>query len=175
MAKINKLQKSGETIYPATIPQAVIDPDSGKSQKEVNEEGKNRVANLEVGIASNKLKVVSVDKRYQTRAEALADKNPINPDTSSPLTVGKYVSIVADGDKNGIFKITSIDGSGTMTLVFESDLGDMSAYMNTISEGLLSNYIGFEIDEDMNLIMSTPDNYYGPEFVLENGELKVII
>ena len=40
---------------------------------------------------------------------------------------------------------------------------------------LLSNYLGFEIDEDMNLVMSTPDNYHGPEFVLENGELKVII
>ena len=41
MAKISKLQKSGETIYPATIPQAVTDLDSGKSQKEVNEEVKN--------------------------------------------------------------------------------------------------------------------------------------
>ena len=42
-------------------------------------------------------------------------------------------------------------------------------------EDLLSNYIGFEIDEDMNLVMTAPDNYYGPEFILENGELKVVI
>ena len=38
MAKINKFQKSGETIYPATIPQAVIDSETGKTQKEVNDE-----------------------------------------------------------------------------------------------------------------------------------------
>ena len=38
MAKINKLQKSGVTIYPATIPQAVIDSETGKTQKEVNDE-----------------------------------------------------------------------------------------------------------------------------------------
>ena len=33
MAKINKLQKSGVTIYPATIPQAVIDSETGKNSK----------------------------------------------------------------------------------------------------------------------------------------------
>src|SRR5678816_1062416 len=38
MAKINKLQKSGVTIYPATIPQAVIDSETGKTQKEVNDD-----------------------------------------------------------------------------------------------------------------------------------------
>ena len=44
--------------------------------------------------------------------------------------------------------------------------------INNLVDG---HYIGFEIDEDMNLIMSSPDNYEGPEFLLENGELKVII
>ena len=38
MAKINKLQKSGVTIYPATIPQAVVDSETGKTQKEVNDD-----------------------------------------------------------------------------------------------------------------------------------------
>ena len=38
MAKINKLQKSGQTIYPLTIPEAVIDSVSGKTQKQVNDE-----------------------------------------------------------------------------------------------------------------------------------------
>ena len=38
MAKINKFQKSGVTIYPATIPQAVIDSETGKTQKEVNDD-----------------------------------------------------------------------------------------------------------------------------------------
>ena len=47
--------------------------------------------------------------------------------------------------------------------------------VDAVADSLLSNYIGFEIDEDMNLIMSTPDNYSGPEFILENGELKVVI
>lgn len=47
--------------------------------------------------------------------------------------------------------------------------------IDTATDGLLSNYIGFEIDEDMNLIMSSPDNYEGPEFVLEDGILKVLV
>lgn len=54
-------------------------------------------------------------------------------------------------------------------------LTDAKAYVDGTADGLLSNYLGFEIDEDMNLVMSTPDNYNGPEFLLENGELKVII
>lgn len=40
MAKINKLQKSGQTIYPLTIPEAVIDSVTGKTQKQVNTEFK---------------------------------------------------------------------------------------------------------------------------------------
>ena len=34
MAKIEKLKKGTATIYPATIPQAVVDPTSGKSARE---------------------------------------------------------------------------------------------------------------------------------------------
>ena len=34
MAKIEKLKKGTSTIYPATIPQAVVDPTSGKSARE---------------------------------------------------------------------------------------------------------------------------------------------
>ena len=33
MAKIEKLKKGTATIYPATIPQAVVDPTSGKSAR----------------------------------------------------------------------------------------------------------------------------------------------
>ncbi|HZJ99601.1 MAG TPA: hypothetical protein VFC79_06325, partial [Tissierellaceae bacterium] len=118
---------------------------------------------------------LTVRKTYQTEALALADKNPIDPITSLPLIVGQFVSIVDDGEKNGIYRIGFIDESGTMSLELQGKLGDMSAHIDAISESLLSNYIGFEIDEDMNLVMSTHDNYQGPEFVLENGELKVII
>ena len=52
---------------------------------------------------------------------------------------------------------------------------EIGVRIDAAADSLLSNYLGFEIDENMNLIMSSPDNYEGPEFVLENGELKVII
>ena len=38
MAKIKKIKEGTATVYPATIPQAVIDPTSGKSVRtELNE------------------------------------------------------------------------------------------------------------------------------------------
>ena len=41
MAKIEKLKKGTSTIYPATIPQAVVDPTSGKSAREELDEKAN--------------------------------------------------------------------------------------------------------------------------------------
>jgi len=41
MAKIEKLKKGTATIYPATIPQAVVDPTSGKSAREELDEKAN--------------------------------------------------------------------------------------------------------------------------------------
>ena len=35
MAKIKKLRYDNKTYYPLTIPQAVIDPDTGKSVKDM--------------------------------------------------------------------------------------------------------------------------------------------
>lgn len=40
MAKINKIKKNGTTIYPLTIPQAVIDPTTGESVAETLADGK---------------------------------------------------------------------------------------------------------------------------------------
>jgi len=37
MAKIHKLKKDNVTLYPATIPQAVIDPETGKTVKQITE------------------------------------------------------------------------------------------------------------------------------------------
>ena len=41
MAKIEKIKKGTATIYPATIPQAVVDPTSGKSAREELDERAN--------------------------------------------------------------------------------------------------------------------------------------
>lgn len=41
MAKIEKIKKGTATIYPATIPQAVVDPTSGKSAREELDEKAN--------------------------------------------------------------------------------------------------------------------------------------
>ena len=71
---------------------------------------------------------LTVRKTYQTETEALADKNPIDPTTSLPLTVGQFVSIVDDGEKNGIYRIASISGDGTMSLELQGKLGDLSVY-----------------------------------------------
>lgn len=73
---------------------------------------------------------LTVRKTYQTEAEALADKNPIDTTTSLPLKVGQFVSIVADTTtaKNGIYRISSIGVDGTMSLELQGKLGDLSEY-----------------------------------------------
>ena len=80
---------------------------------------------------------LTVRKTYQTEALALADKNPIDPTTSLPLTVGQFVSIVDDGEKNGIYRISSISGDGTMSLELQGKLGDLSDYVKSKDLDLL--------------------------------------
>ncbi|HZK00865.1 MAG TPA: polysaccharide deacetylase family protein, partial [Tissierellaceae bacterium] len=90
---------------------------------------------------------MTVRKTYQTEALALADKNPIDTITSLPLTVGQFVSIVDDGEKNGIYRIGSISGDGTMSLELQGKLGDLSDYAN---HGYESNPKTLkEVDDDL--------------------------
>ena len=74
---------------------------------------------------------LTVRKTYQTEALALADKNPIDTTTSLPLKIGQFISIVNDGEKNGIYRIGSISGNGTMSLELQGKLGDLSDYIKT--------------------------------------------
>jgi len=119
---------------------------------------------------------LTVRKTYQTEAEALADKNPIDTTTSLPLKVGQFVSIVDDGEKNGIYRISSISGDGTMSLELQGKLGDLSDYANhgydsnpktlkevddTVSE-VKNDLIKFVLGEDIDLETkpALTDGYY---------------
>lgn len=78
MAKIHKLKKDGQTIYPATIPQAVIDPDSNKTVKDLL---------LEKEVHANKQNSLEEDgtgTKYPT-VDAVNDKFDLLESTLSPL------------------------------------------------------------------------------------------
>ena len=87
---------------------------------------------------------LTVRKTYQTEALAIADKNPIDTTTLLPLKVGQFVSIVDDGEKNGIYRIASISGDGTMSLELQGKLGDLSDYA-TLKE--VDDYLALKADQ----------------------------
>lgn len=57
----------------------------------------------------------------------------------------------------------------------EQQILDIEDTIRRVGDDALSNYIGLEIDDDMNLIFTVPDNHTGYEFVLEDGILKVLV
>lgn len=78
-----------------------------------------------VDMTSQPLVVV---KSYNTLALANADKNPVNPATNKPLTLGQLVSVVNDGANNAVYRLASLAADGTPTWEFQAVLGDMSEY-----------------------------------------------
>lgn len=83
MAKIEKLKKGTATIYPATIPQAVVDPESGKSARaELDEK-----ANHGYDSAPKTLKAVD---------EAKVDKSSIVGETGQGETTVMHQKAVTD-------------------------------------------------------------------------------
>ena len=91
MAKINKLQKSGVTIYPATIPQAVIDSETGKTQKEVNDEKADHgYASIEV--AKTLKEVDDTVFKVETDLIKFVLGEDIDLETKPALTDGYYVN-----------------------------------------------------------------------------------
>lgn len=83
MAKIEKIKKGTATIYPVTIPQAVIDPTSGKSAREELDEK----ANHGYDSAPKTLKAVD---------EAKVDKTSIVGETGQGETTVMHQKAVTD-------------------------------------------------------------------------------
>ena len=83
MAKIEKIKKGTATIYPATIPQAVVDPTSGKSAREEFDEKANH------GYDSAPKTLKEVD-------EAKVDKTSIVGETGQGETSVMHQKAVTD-------------------------------------------------------------------------------
>ena len=113
---------------------------------------------------------LTVRKTYQTEALALADKNPIDATTSLPLTVGQFVSIVDDGEKNGIYRISSIGGDGTMSLELQGKLGDLSDYAK---KGGSTKTLK-EVDDDLVQLESDVEQlaYVKIKNIADNGNIE---
>lgn len=84
MAKIEKIKKGTATIYPATIPQAVIDPTSGKSARAELDEKANH------GYETESKTLKEVD-------EAKVDKTSIVGETGQGDTTVMHQKAVTDG------------------------------------------------------------------------------
>lgn len=83
MAKIEKIKKGTSTIYPATIPQAVVDPTSGKSAREELDEKANHGYD-------------SAPKTLKTVDEAKVDKASIVGETGQGETSVMHQKAVTD-------------------------------------------------------------------------------
>ena len=116
MAKINKLQKSGVTIYPATIPQAVIDSETGKTQKEVNDE----LIELEskANIVQEQVTGIPITTTWEYGKAINANSLSINPtqgyrlSSAIPVQAGDKFYINSAGSY--ISYITSCQQDGTL-------------------------------------------------------------
>ena len=101
---------------------------------------------------------LTVRKTYQTEALALADINPVDSETELPLEIGQFVSIVDDGEKNGIYRIGSIGGDGTMSLELQGKLGDLSSYAKSGGSTKTLKEVEDSLSEFANDYLKTPIN-----------------
>ena len=185
MAKINKLQKSGVTIYPLTIPEAVVDSVSGKTQKQVNDEFKaiqdgqlkikNEVVNGDYQLLSSYVNnfspilMISLIKgrKYYTRRETRLVLGAVPTESTGRMytNTGSH-SLVSGNSIPGvgslIYTHTSNDVINTIVTVFGASSGKVE-FVNTFIVDLTQAFgVGneptkAEMDE---LVKILPNGYF---------------
>lgn len=104
MAKIKKLKENGATIYPATIPQAVIDPENGRTVKEICDE-----FDSFLNDANNKDEVINKWREIEEFLAGISDTQTLTGMLNDTLNAAKsYTDTATTG-----MKATNIIDLGT--------------------------------------------------------------
>lgn len=89
MARIGRIKKGGDTTYPVTITQAVVDLESGMSlDDELNEI---------IDSVSDRYTKNETDARYQAKGSQLLPIIAIN-DNKEMIVTSDYIFAIADGN-----------------------------------------------------------------------------
>ncbi len=145
MAKIEKIKKGTATIYPATIPQAVIDPTSGKSARaELDEKAKH-------GYESNPKSLKEVD-------DAKAEHGYDAEDTPKTL---KEVDTLATQNAEDLSQLAG-DVKDTTEKPTAQSLSELNARITAL-EAIISNKIKdrIEVTKEFNVWGKTNLILYG--------------
>jgi hypothetical protein len=180
MAKIEKLKKDVEgvstTIYPVTIPQAVIDPTSGKSAREELDEKANH------GYETESKTLKEVDDEVIQLAGEVSQKashgyvsNPktlkqVEDDTSVKITNLLQNSSFENGVIEPIYRTDGGEGASILSINTINPIsGNYDARLEIITPGTLINRPIFNFNGDQNRWVLNHIFYFGMSVKVNSG------